>query len=509
MVTEALAQPHVPAIALDEMCILINDATNRRLVEGVAAQLGLNPRTVTVDELIRASGSNGAAMIVVEEDVASDLRHLAVFTAGDSDLVPPALVAVLPVGSSEMPLLPKRVGELPYDGILVLPQTPAILLAQLSVILYAHRAYVQRFESAMEELQLNRRIFRSVTSGISVASATSDDFPLIYVNPAFEVMTGYSLEDVEGKNCRFLQGNEPDQPGLTLIREALTGRRETVAVIRNYRKDGSPFWNELSLSPIIDREGKLTHFVGIQNDVTARVAFEEALRDSEKLAAMGRLAASIAHEINNPLATVTNLIYLARHEDAQEQRTHFLDVAAEELTRVTLLTTQSLRFYRQSTRPTVVRPVDLVAAVLDVYSVRMANLAITLERMDSTCESIVCLESEIRQVLSNLLRNAIDALEGRPGRVLVRVRESTNWRNNTKGVRITLADTGHGMTPQTKERLYTAFHTTKGQSGTGLGLWVSKEIVDRHHGTLAVRSRQTPPGCTIFTLFLPYQSLLP
>ena len=446
-------------------------------------------------------------MIVADERMASDLRQIYAFSSIDTDKVRPALVAVLPAGSREVPFLPKRMGEPPYDGVVMLPLTPAVLLAQLSVILYAHRAYIERFESAMEELQLNRRIFRSVTSGISVSNAMREDLPLVYVNPAFEVMTGYSLEDVEGKNCRFLQGEDRDQPGLTLIREALKGNRETVAIVRNYRKDGSPFWNELSLSPITDREGVVTHFVGIQNDVTSRVAFEEALRDSEKLAAVGRLAASIAHEINNPLAAVTNLIYLARHEDSDEEKALFLDMAGEELNRVALLTTQSLRFYRQSSQPTAIRPTDLVSAVLDVYSVKLTNLNLVLERQYSTCESIVCLESEIRQVVSNFVRNAMDALEAKPGRILVRVREATEWENETKGVLITVADTGYGMSDETKERLYTAFHTTKEQKGTGLGLWVSKEIVDRHHGKIRVRSRQLAPSGTVFELFLPYQGL--
>ncbi len=493
------------------MLICVDDPTHRRLIEGVAAQLGLQPQLVSADHLTNIAFSGGVAMIVADERTAGDLRQMSVstpvLTNHVTHRVSAALVAVLPVGSAEMPLLPKRDGEVPYDGVLVLPQTPGVLLAQLSVILYAHRAYIQRFETAMEELQLNRRIFRSVTSGISVASATEDDFPLVYVNPAFEVMTGYSLEDIEGKNCRFLQGEEHNQPGLTLIREALKGRRETVAIIRNYRKDGSPFWNELSLSPIADREGNITHFVGIQNDVTARVAFEEALRDSEKLAAVGRLAASIAHEINNPLATVTNLIYLARHEEDEEQKEQFLDMAGEELNRVTLLTTQSLRIYRQSSKPTAVRPVDLVSSVLDVYSVKLTNNHVTLQRKDSTCESIVCLESEIRQVFSNLIRNAMDAMEGKPGRVQVRVREATDWQDETKGVLITVADTGCGMSAETRQGLYTAFHTTKEQKGTGLGLWVSKEIIDRHRGKIRVRSRQSAPSGSVFELFLPYQSL--
>ena len=393
--------------------------------------------------------------------------------------------------------------------MLTLPQQPAAVLAQLSVILYAHRAYIRRYESAIEELNLNRRIFRSVTSGISVADALSPDFPLVYVNPAFEVMTGYRLEDIEGRNCRFLQRDERDQPGLTLIREALKGKRETVAIIRNYRRDGSAFWNELSLSPIRDRTGRMTHIVGIQNDVTARIAFEDALRESEKLAAVGRLAASIAHEINNPLESVTNLLYLARREEDDSTRDEYLEAAENELGRVSHLTSQSLRFYKQSSKPQAIRPVDLITAVLGIYSVKLLNYSIAVERRDGMSESIVCLESEIRQVLSNLVRNAMDAMQGRNGRLLIRTREATDWRTDIKGVVITVADTGIGMSLETLQKLYTAFYTTKGIGGTGLGLWVSSEIVQRHRGRLAVRSREGEGSGTVFTLFLPYQAIDP
>ncbi|MGI4758909.1 MAG: two-component system sensor histidine kinase NtrB [Janthinobacterium lividum] len=481
----------------------VADSTNRRLIESITSQLGLRPVVAAADEVVDLVAKVSPSMIVADEKVARGLRDMYIPSPASADNAPPALVAVLSAASGEEHL-PDTRAELPYNGVLVLPQPPSTVLAQLSVSLYAHRAYIERLESAME-LQLDRRIFKSVTSGVSVASALEEDFPLVYVNPAFEVMTGYSLEEIQGKNCRFLQGAHRDQPGLTLIREALKERRETLAIVRNYKKDGTPFWNELSLSPIRDREGRVTHFVGIQQDVTERVAFEDALRESEKLAALGRLAASIAHEINNPLATVTNLIYLARHEADTEQRSMYLDVAGEELNRVTLLTNQSLRFYQQSTKPTEVRLGDLVSEVIDLYSVKMMNLNIVLQRKYRPYGRLACLESELRQVVSNLLRNAIEAIESTCGRLLVRLREATHWQNGARGVLLTIADTGSGMSEETKARLYTAFHTTKEQSGTGLGLWVSKEIIDRHHGSIRVRSRRGSPSGTVFTVFLPYR----
>ena len=123
-------------------------------------------------------------------------------------------------------------------------------------------------------------------------------------------------------------------------------------------------------------------------------------------------------------------------------------------------------------------------------------------------ESIVCFESEIRQVISNLVRNAIDAMSISGGRLVVRTREATHWRSGTKGVVITVADSGAGMKPETRARIFKAFYTTKGIAGTGLGLWVSSEIVDRHHGKLLVRSRTTPGSSgTAFEMFLPYQTM--
>ena len=362
----------------------------------------------------------------------------------------------------------------------------------------------------MEELALNRRIFQSVTSGISVADAQAPDFPLVYVNPAFEVITGYSLEEVVGRNCRFLQAGESGQPALEEIRDALKQNRETAVIIRNYRKDGTAFWNELALSPIRDGAGVVTHFVGIQNDVSARIAFEDALRESEKLAAVGRLAASIAHEINNPLTSVTNLLYLARGEKNEDTKDEYLETAEQELYRVSQLTSQSLRFYKQSTRPQPMTATELIKAVIDVYQPKIAKLGISIQRRDREARPFTCLESEIRQVLSNLVRNAMDAMWETAGTIRVRSREGTDLRSGQRGVFITVADTGMGMSRHTSSsQLYTAFFTTKGLGGTGLGLWVSSSIVQRHHGRLSVRSRQGNKSGSVFRLFLPYDGVAP
>ena len=483
--------------------LLLEDAVSRRLIDGISAQLDLTPIELFPSSLTRAELA-GFELLLADEPVARRIREVFNEPHDLASGTTPALVAVR--SSLAAPDPPFRDRETVFDGILLLPELPAVVVAQLSIILYAHRAYAQRFQSALDELQLNRRIFRSVTSGITVSRATDEDMPLIYVNPAFEIITGYTAEETFGRNCRFLQREDNDQPGLTLIREAIRERREVTAVIRNYRKDGTLFYNEFSISPIRNRDNEVTHFVGIQNDVTARIEYENTLRESEKLATAGRLAASIAHEINNPLEALTNLLYLARTTHNQGETLGYIQQAERELQRVAQLTSQSLKFYRQSTAPTSAQPGEMLSSILDLYRGRLEAASIVLEVREAPCEPIVCLESEIRQVLSNLIRNASDAMHGEPGRLLIRSRRATDWRTGARGALITVADTGCGMSGETSRRMYDAFYTTKGIHGTGLGLWVSEEIVARHKGRLSVRSRQAAPSGTVFTLFLPTQA---
>jgi PAS domain S-box-containing protein len=506
--------------------ILIADPLAQRLIEAAAVQLELEP--VVLDPLrFDAAESTEFELIVAEEAIAAELRAYQEANRRQGERLDPALIAVRSRPPAALrqsapvlaePLSGKPVSEPKppaFDALLTLPLTPAVMTEQLSLVLYAHRAFASRYRSALEELHLNRRIFRSVTSGISVANALLPDMPLVYVNPAFEVMTGYCLEEVQGVNCRFLQGDEHDQPAVAELRKAVQERREVVVVLKNYRKDGTFFWNELSLSPIRNREGEVTHFVGIQTDVTARVEFEAALRESEKLAAVGRLASSIAHEINNPLESVMNLLYLAQKTGEPAELREYLALAERELQRASVITSQSLRFYKQSTRPQAITCSELLKSVLDLYEGRAEHAHVAIEKRERSTVPVVCLESEIRQVLNNLVRNAIDAMGGeqgehRGGRLLIRTREATNWRTGVAGVVITVADTGSGISPATMRSIYKAFFTTKGIAGTGLGLWISSEIVARHHGSLKVRSRERTAetvGGTVFELFLPLVSV--
>jgi two-component system sporulation sensor kinase C len=487
--------------------IIVGDTGNRRLLQTIAASLDLQSVVLELAE-VDSERLADFELIIADEEKALRLRPLITAQLIEKEQIRPALVAVVPGPLTVQPEVEQADS---FDAVLALPDNPALLSAQLGVALYAHRAFARRYRSALEELNLNRNIFRSVTSGISIANAQLPDMPLMYVNPAFEAMTGYSLEEVEGKNCRFLQNGETDQPGLTLVREAISQQRETVAVLKNYRKDGRLFWNELALSPIRNRDGELTHVVGIQMDVTERVELETALRESEKLAAVGRLASAISHEINNPLEAVMNLVYLMNQQlpegPANQEVRDYIRQADEELKRMKLITSQALRFSKQSHGPEAVTCEELLTPILEIYGPRFKNYNVKVELRNRTEQHIVCMMSEIRQVLTNLITNAVHAMHAEGGRLLIRTRESTHPRDERRGITITIADTGAGMSPSTVANIYKAFYTTKGLQGTGLGLWISAEIVGRHRGHLRVRSSQRPDHSgTIFQLFLPYQA---
>ena len=244
-------------------------------------------------------------------------------------------------------------------------------------------------------------------------------------------------------------------------------------------------------------------------DVTERRKAEAALMQSEKLAAVGRLAASIAHEINNPLESVTNLLYLARTSTEMSEVQDYLATAERELRRVGAITNQTLRFHKQSTNPAEITCKELLDGVLSIYHGRIVNSRVREQLLLRSDGPLLCFEGEIRQVLNNLVGNAIDAMHPEGGRLLLRSRNATEWSTGRKGITLTVADTGPGMSHQTLIKAARPFFTTKGIGGTGLGLWISREIVDRHEGRLTIRSSQMDEHTgTVITVFLPDAAVL-
>ncbi len=289
--------------------------------------------------------------------------------------------------------------------------------------------------------------------------------------------------------------------------EPFIGRDTPIRLAR----EGSSELEERTLDfvyqPMREADGTISGIIVLGIDTTEAKRAEQALLQTEKLAAVGRLASSIAHEINNPLESVTNLIYLAHQTAISPETSAFLTQAEIELRRVAAITNQTLRFHRQATAPKAVTSEDLIASTLALHQGRLSNSRISVPRRDRASHSVLCFDGEVRQVLSNLVGNAIDAMSASGGALLIRSREGTNWKSGEKGLIFTIADTGPGMSPATVSRIFEPFFTTKGLSGTGLGLWISEDIVKRHHGALRVRSSQSElHRGTVFRLFLPFNA---
>lgn len=268
------------------------------------------------------------------------------------------------------------------------------------------------------------------------------------------------------------------------------------------------YWT-VSYYPVYGGSGQVQAITAASLEITQQKRAERALVESEKLAVVGRLASSIAHEINNPLESLTNLLYLAQgSEDLHEVR-EYLQTAERELRRVAGITTETLRFHKQASSPTAVTSRDLIHSVLSIYQGRIVNSNVTIKQRLRTEEPVLCFEGEIRQVLSNLVSNALDAMSSRGGNLFLRSRVATCWCDHPeRGLRITVADTGSGIPSAILSKLFAPFFTTKGIRGTGLGLWISKEIVDRHRGRLSIRTRTSEDGRTgtVFSLFLPFDA---
>jgi PAS domain S-box-containing protein len=260
----------------------------------------------------------------------------------------------------------------------------------------------------------------------------------------------------------------------------------------------------LSAGPVL-LDGRPAGAVITLFDIDERKRVEQSLRRSEKLAATGRLAATIAHEINNPLEAVTNLLYLIETMpglDAEALR--YANSAQEQLARVAHITRQTLAFYREATQPQPVRLKDITDSILSLYRGKAELKGIQLLcdlRFDG---EIFGFPNQVAQVISNLVLNALEACAPN-GKVQVRLYASHEWSNSHKpGVRVVVADNGSGVAPGDRSHLFEAFYTTKGEKGTGLGLWVSQGIVSRHNGFLRFRSSVRPQRSgTVFSVFFP------
>ncbi len=341
------------------------------------------------------------------------------------------------------------------------------------------------------------------TAPIGLALFDLDDFHFLRVNDRQAAFFNLRPEEVVGRTLTDLA----PLPGLREMFDQVARGH----AVSNHSLEGElpshpgehRFWT-VSYFPVYGPNGTIRAISAASLEITQQKKAEAALVQSEKLAAVGRLASSISHEINNPLEAITNLLYLtAMHDDLSEEVRSYVQLAQSELSRVSQIATQTLRFHRQAVRPTHVDAATLVTAVLNLYLGRLTNSGITVDARFASTTPVLCFENDIRQVLNNLIANAIDAMRT-GGHLLARAHDITDPQTGRPVVRITIADTGHGMSPATLKRIFEPFYTTKDLNGTGLGLWISSGIIDRHHGRIAVRSSQHPVHHgTIFSLILP------
>jgi signal transduction histidine kinase len=327
-------------------------------------------------------------------------------------------------------------------------------------------------------------------------------------NPPYQNLIG--RQDIIGKTVRETVPEAEDQGFIALLDrvyqtgEPYIGRGIPIRLARGPAQSLELRYLDFVYQPHRDSHGNVNGIIVLGVDVTEGKRAEQLLLQSEKLNAVGRLASSIAHEINNPLEAVTNLIYLAQQVAVSPQAKEYLSIAEIELRRVSAIANQTLRFHRQATRAKPTTAEELIGSALPIYQARLTNSHVSVERRDRPSRPVTCFDGEIRQVLSNLIANAIDAMHSSGGRLLIRSREATNWISRRKGMVITVADTGSGISAHDLNNIFEPFFTTKGMQGTGLGLWISREILDRHRGSLKVRSSQKQPASgTIFQLYLP------
>jgi signal transduction histidine kinase len=239
----------------------------------------------------------------------------------------------------------------------------------------------------------------------------------------------------------------------------------------------------------------------VRDFMSSQARSEEALRRTEKLAVAGRLAASLAHEINNPLTSVTNLLFLVRSATDVKEAQHWAGLAEDELRRVSDIANHTLRFHRSNrgVEQAEVRALLDSAAVLFRAKLRNQNIQASVA-CDKNVQ-VICALGEIRQVLVNLIANAVDAMPT-GGKLLLRGVKAPHPKTSTGGVRISVVDHGMGISRATLRRMFEPFFTTKGDTGTGLGLWLTKDIIDRHQGLIQARNHHHPRGA-VFSIWIP------
>ncbi len=366
------------------------------------------------------------------------------------------------------------------------------------------------------EIDLLKKAIDSSICGVTIADARLPDMPLIFINEAFETLTGYKSSEVLGKNCRFLQGDLKEQSDLEVLRESIQKKVSCKVLLKNFKKNGRPFWNELILSPVIDENNEVTHFIGIQNDVTEREGLRIELKQSERELQMAikqlkkliedknRLLSIVAHDLRSPLSNIIGLNQQMLDDAEINDPSGYMDITLAEARNAyelvsDLLNKQSI----ESGKLTIdKRPTDL--AEFSASMARTLGAKAARKNIDLTFDDYLDVPtfhmdaSKVKQVVQNLVDNAIKFSE-RGSKIEVELRASESRMS------LIVCDNGQGIIPEEIDKIFESFETslsksTEGETSYGVGLSVVKEIVELHGGEISVESAVAEGTC--FTVLL-------
>jgi PAS domain S-box-containing protein len=379
-------------------------------------------------------------------------------------------------------------------------------LRQHLAIANAERQFAEEHARATEELRDRDEVLqialRANGMGLWVWDSQKD---IVQWSDEVYRIAGREPGSIEPSTETWLAFVHPED--LETVKAAVVQARVAAKYHQQHRilwPDGTVRWVESQGKSQRDAEGNVTRVAGVLADITGRKLSEEAMLRAEKLAVAGRLAASVAHEINNPLEAVANLLYLITHAETTESAREQAQQALEELMRIALITQQTLKFHRQAGTPKITTLSEVIQTVLALFRGRLRSAEIEVEVRAVREESIACMPGEVQQIFANLISNAIDAMP-HGGRLIIRLQPSRDWRNgHAPGMRITFFDSGTGMDRTTMQHIFEPFFTTKVETGTGLGMWVVAQLTERHHGHVRAWSSQIDgSSATAISVFLP------
>ena len=372
---------------------------------------------------------------------------------------------------------------------------------------------VTELRDAQEALRESEERWSTTLRSIGDAVISTDAAGVVvFMNDVAQKLTGWPLAEAAGKELdtvfnivQEVTRIRPENPVSKVIRLGkVVGLANHTVLIR---RDGTEIPIEDSGAPVRNREGRIEGVVLVFHDVTEQRKVEKALRNSDRLATTGRLAATIAHEIHNPLDAVGNLLFLISEGGPEQDVRAYVSMASQELARVTQMTQQMLTFQREASKPIPVKIGEILDNVVALYERKIQSAGINLKQQVDFNGQILALPGELRQVFANLVGNAIEAVGPRRGTITLRAYASRDWRHERPGLRVVVADDGPGIPTHVRTSIFEPFFTTKGESGTGLGLWITSDILRKYNGTMRLRT-STESRCsgTCFSVFLPFEA---